>query len=1017
MSSSFAHYDDLVRSPASTLTPLTSNGAGGGVDEDEEEGARIVLVSNPALSGQPKQEDDAGAGAAGEGEGKGDDGTIKICHIPALLAYTKTTKKTLPRGAMEDDLTEVATTEQIEALPGAYDASAGILLAVHHFNHGIGSIVKELEGIDTRCDVRLMSSMFDIRSDDGVAVRTAHELLLLGSGSEGDNKDDQLPSLPMCALVGPMHPSRAAKIATTTGALSVPQISPLASLSSLSDKRQYPLFGRPYPSVSGTAAMAVRYFADVLGSTHMAALVPDCPYGVDYGKAIEVAAAELGVNVVVSPMPAHPPDDASIERALTKIQDGMRRHVFAVVFDMEYDMIMTVAERMGMAGAESDHLWVFADFMANMFLDGNRTYETGSGLASATHGIGVLRAKPLAGDEGGGYDRFLEAWKGLADQPEAVAYINARQPAPPRGSPAGLDFNETADFFADRTPNAAAPLSYDAVVGLGLAACRADADAEAKAATENDGQEEAGAAVFTGEAHFDSYVAQTFEGATGMVAIDEATSTRDPTTFTYVVSNVVGSPTVSSEVKVDDDGGTSSMSTTFTGHPAVKFEAYSGKWAPVTTQDATGSYKSVVRFVYSDDTTSPPLQLPPTNEEMNYISTPVLVLGLVMAAIAMVLPLLFGAWTVKHRTSHAVRASQPEFLFLVAAGCVVLASTIIPLSVDDSWASADGCSMACVAAPWLACMSFSLIFSALFSKTWRVIKLFKNPLKKRVKVTARDVSAPLVAILLSNVLVLSLWTALSPLHWVRESVAEDILGRTVASVGACASEQWTIYAPLLCVINGGALLIAIYQAYAARDIQTDFCESKYIFFICCSLLQALVFGVPLLVIVSYEPSASFFIQAAIITTLCLVVSALIFVPKILLANEMSGGGGATRRASSSSRRGSNLSNSLRRASMNSNNRRGSMESTGSGSNSGSVHVSGLSFSSKDAEIQELMRQLIEVQGQNVKLVKQLNEDHMPLQLQSGGTTTAAFSTADGDSKATRTKSISFADDIMFDEEE
>jgi hypothetical protein len=75
-------------------------------------------------------------------------------------------------------------------------------------------------------------------------------------------------------------------------------------------------------------------------------------------------------------------------------------------------------------------------------------------------------------------------------------------------------------------------------------------------------------------------------------------------------------------------------------------------------------------------------------------------------------------WTLNHRKGTVVRASQPSFfLVMTAAGVIIMASALIPLSMDDDGqdigeARAKGI---CMSIPWLIFVGFAVTFSALFS--------------------------------------------------------------------------------------------------------------------------------------------------------------------------------------------------------------------------------------------------------------------------------------------------------------
>jgi hypothetical protein len=102
--------------------------------------------------------------------------------------------------------------------------------------------------------------------------------------------------------------------------------------------------------------------------------------------------------------------------------------------------------------------------------------------------------------------------------------------------------------------------------------------------------------------------------------------------------------------------------------------------------------------------------------------------GYILVIIIFMCSVGFGGWSLKYRTSQIVRASQPFFLVMICAGTMVLGASIIPLGIDDGDSSplscsvedSDTCDKACMAVPWLVILGWSIVFSALFSKLWRV---------------------------------------------------------------------------------------------------------------------------------------------------------------------------------------------------------------------------------------------------------------------------------------------------------
>jgi gamma-aminobutyric acid type B receptor len=128
--------------------------------------------------------------------------------------------------------------------------------------------------------------------------------------------------------------------------------------------------------------------------------------------------------------------------------------------------------------------------------------------------------------------------------------------------------------------------------------------------------------------------------------------------------------------------------------------------------------------------------------------------------------------------------------------------------------------------------------SSRFTKTWRIRRILQSAAKfKRIKLTASDVMKPMIALLLANIIVLTVWTIVDPLEVKTETVAIDEFDRPIESKSFCRSEHQTIYLSILVVINLGSLAFSLIQAFQARKISTEFNESSYIFVAMVSQLK------------------------------------------------------------------------------------------------------------------------------------------------------------------------------------
>jgi len=283
-----------------------------------------------------------------------------------------------------------------------------------------------------------------------------------------------------------------------------------------------------------------------------------------------------------------------------------------------------------------------------------------------------------------------------------------------------------------------------------------------------------------------------------------------------------------------------------------------------------------------------PLELPPADLDENLIGN-FKYLGFSCFGVVVLSAVACICWTFYLRKSMVVKAAQPFFLVMVASGVLVMSSTLVPLSFEDDgdtehMMSAFHSVAICQSIPWLGFTGFTITFSALFAKTWRVNKLFRaNMEHARIQVSEKDVLGPFVLLMTCNIIVLVCWTIIDPLTYVREeSVGTDYWNRVISSYGACRSDNAVAYLVPLAVLNFAVVAVACYQAHQARDVQAVFSEAKYITLTVTSLFQAFSTGIPVVVVVRDLPVSYYLVLTIMIFVLCMGILALIFLPKVMM---------------------------------------------------------------------------------------------------------------------------------------
>ena len=233
-----------------------------------------------------------------------------------------------------------------------------------------------------------------------------------------------------------------------------------------------------------------------------------------------------------------------------------------------------------------------------------------------------------------------------------------------------------------------------------------------------------------------------------------------------------------------------------------------------------------------------------------------------------------GGWLWWKRDAGQVRIAQPFFLALVLLGCFISTSSILALAQQDA---GDGPVAGCAWFPWLFSVGFSVTFGTLNAKLLRVYRLFHSKEGSgRVRVTARETFNNIVAITSVDLLIVTVWTAVDQLHWVREVTSRDQFGEPLSSQGYCTADSWKSFVWPIATWHLLLLFFACGICYLTRKISSKFSEGKALALVMFSNLQILLISVPVLVIVGKDPTSSLFVQSMVIWLNDFAVVAIIF---------------------------------------------------------------------------------------------------------------------------------------------
>jgi 7 transmembrane sweet-taste receptor of 3 GCPR len=238
-----------------------------------------------------------------------------------------------------------------------------------------------------------------------------------------------------------------------------------------------------------------------------------------------------------------------------------------------------------------------------------------------------------------------------------------------------------------------------------------------------------------------------------------------------------------------------------------------------------------------------------------------------------------GIWVFLNRSHKLVRASQPEFLYLLCFGAALVAPSVMFVSFDEEKdVSVEQLSRMCSAFPWFFVTGYLTMYCALFSKLWRLSKLLKL---RRIAVNVHQVLWPYMIFIGCSLVVLTVWQIVDPLVWVRDVVSEP--GAPYETFGECSSVQYgkTPFILALGFLIFLSVATTAVFSWKLRNVQSELAESRWIFACICLHLQTWLVGGPVFYI-TYEVSrdASYIMVVALTVTFSVSQVGLVVVPKI-----------------------------------------------------------------------------------------------------------------------------------------
>ncbi|XP_071853304.1 gamma-aminobutyric acid type B receptor subunit 2-like isoform X2 [Apostichopus japonicus] len=250
----------------------------------------------------------------------------------------------------------------------------------------------------------------------------------------------------------------------------------------------------------------------------------------------------------------------------------------------------------------------------------------------------------------------------------------------------------------------------------------------------------------------------------------------------------------------------------------------------------------------------------------------------------------FLTFNMKHRNQRYIKMSSPFLNNLIILGGILTYSSVFLLGMDrGTMGSSVSLANICKARAWCMCIGFTLSFGAMFSKTWRVHRIFTNIKMKRKVIKDHQLFAIVGVLLVVDLVILVTWEIVDSLHDdVKEVYKEtsdqpeemDVL--YIYKLAVCESRNTMIWLAIIYAYKGVLLIFGLFLAWETRHVSIPALnDSKYIGMSVYNVTIMCCLGVALSFVIQDNPAASHGLISVFILFCATITLSLVFVPKVI----------------------------------------------------------------------------------------------------------------------------------------
>ena len=175
---------------------------------------------------------------------------------------------------------------------------------------------------------------------------------------------------------------------------------------------------------------------------------------------------------------------------------------------------------------------------------------------------------------------------------------------------------------------------------------------------------------------------------------------------------------------------------------------------------------------------------------------------------------------------HSIKATSPNLNHLVFSGCYLFAIAILLLTIQDTFTFSPSThpvlyGVFCNTFTWCLLLGYSLIFGTIFTKIWRVYRLFKHFQNKRPKGCLSDNALINIVILLlfADIIICIMWNVTDPwLIQITETASTSGIP-TLTVRSQCTCKHVTRWVVVVSLFKGLLMILVLAFSIMNRNIK------------------------------------------------------------------------------------------------------------------------------------------------------------------------------------------------------